>query len=98
MSSFQDLGLFYYNNSGGIGPKEFRAGSVELQDRESMRVTPLGLCLQSYCKRTTLNLEKKTSSVLSVLSALLLIYESDLLFTIFVVVLIRVPSSPHTSK
>ena len=78
MSSFQDLGWFVYNNSGGIGPKELRACSLCLVIQRCLRGTPLGLCLQSYCKRTTLNLEEKTSSVLS---ALLLIYEPDLLFT-----------------
>ena len=39
-----------------------------------MRVIPLGLCLRTIVNEAPLNLEKTTASVLSVL---LLIYESD---------------------
>ena len=41
------------------------------RERESMRVTPLGFCLRVIVNEKPLNLEKTTSSVLSVL---LLIY------------------------
>jgi len=41
------------------------------RQRESMRVIPLGYCLRVIVNKKTLNLEKTTSSVLSVL---LLIY------------------------
>ena len=43
------------------------------RQRESMRVTPFGFCLSVIVNKKTLNFEKMTSSVLSVL---LLIYGS----------------------
>ena len=44
---------------------EFCEGSIEFQDRESMRVTPLGLFLRVIVIKN-LNLEKTASSVLSI--------------------------------
>ena len=34
---------------------------------ENMRVTPLGFCLRVNCERKPLNLEKTTSSVISII-------------------------------
>ena len=65
MSSFQDLRFFrsQYNHEAEAGSKEFLSYKTE---RKSIRVTPLGLCLRIIVDEKTLNLEKTTSSVLSV--------------------------------
>ena len=66
MTSFQDkvftINLRSYAN----------AALNNKTERESMRVTPLGFCLRVIVNEKLLNLEKTTSSVLSVL---LLVYD-----------------------
>ena len=61
MTSFQDkvftINLRSYAN----------AALNNKTERESMRVTPLGFCLRVIVNEKLLNLEKTTSSVLSVL-------------------------------
>ena len=60
MSSFLDLGVFWFIIT--LRQKEFNADSVELQDRVTF-----GLLSQRIVNKKPLNLEKTTSSVLSVI-------------------------------
>ena len=72
MSSFQDLGFFVHNNTKTEAQRSYAHAALnDITERESMRVTHLGFCLRVIVNEKPLNLEKTTSSVLSVL---LLIY------------------------
>ena len=52
MSSFQDLGLFVHNNPEAKAQKEFRADSVEFQDREREHArNSFGPLPKGYCER-----------------------------------------------
>ena len=62
MSSFQDLGVFLYNN-----PEAEAHDALNYKtERESMR-TFLGFCLRVIVNEKPINLEKTTSSILSIL-------------------------------
>ena len=70
MSSFQDLGIFLFLYPCDRSTKDLCAVGVELQHRESMcqlHITPLGFCLMVIVDEKPLNLEKTTSSDLSVI-------------------------------
>ena len=68
MSSFQDYGFYVYNNPETEAQSSY--AHVALKDetqRESICLTPLGFCRRVIVNEKPLNLEKTTSSVLSVL-------------------------------
>ena len=73
MLSFQDLWGFVHNNPETAAQRSYTHAALKDKiEKESMRVTPLGFCLRVIVNENPLNLEKTTSSGLSVL---LLIYE-----------------------
>ena len=73
MWSFQDLGGFVHKNPETAAQRSYTHAALKDKiEKESMRVTPLGFCLRVIVNKNPLNLEKTTSSGLSVL---LLIYE-----------------------
>ena len=74
-SSFQDLGVFVHNNPQTEAQRTFtRIPLCITRQRERMRVIHLGLCLRDIVNEKPINLEKTTSSVLSVL---LLLYVTN---------------------
>ena len=75
MSSFQDLGVFVQNNPEAEAQRSYAHDALNYKTTERERepgLTPLSFCLRFIVNEKLLNLEKTTSSVLSVL---LLIYE-----------------------
>ena len=78
MSSFRDLGFFVHNNPEAEAQRSSvqvaHALSLSCSSVRYLRGTSLGFCLRVTVNQKTLNLDKTTFSVLSVL---LLIYEGE---------------------
>ena len=70
MSSIQDF-FFIYNNPEAEGKRSYSLLSLWIVVQHGIHVTSLGFCLRIIMNEKPINLEKTTSSVLSVL---LLIY------------------------
>ena len=71
MSSFQDFGVFIHNNHEAEAQRSYVHVALNYNIESENARNSFELLPQGYCERKPLNLEKTTSSVLSVL---LLIY------------------------
>ena len=66
MLSFQDLGFFVNNNPEAEAQRSYAHVALNDKTEREHAPTPLGFCLRVTVNEKPLNLEKKTSSVLSI--------------------------------